>query len=78
MDDLHHSSTAANQSAPGIIGPHDFKGFAGVAGIFLVKIEKISISKFLQQKRALWPQSDLLYSKGSHRFLCPGLGPGSG
>lgn len=76
MDGLHHSSTAANQSAPGIIGPHDFKGFAGVDGIFLV--EKISISKFLQQKRALWLQSDLLYSKGSHRFLCPGLGPGSG
>lgn len=60
------------KSAPGIIGPHDSEGFVALAGIFLVKLEKISISKLLEQKRPLWPQCDLLYSKGSHRFLCPG------
>lgn len=40
--------------------------------IFFVKLEKIVISKVLQQKRALWPRSDLLYVKGSHGILCPG------
>lgn len=72
MVGFHFSSTAANQTAPGIIGPRGFKGFVALAGVLLVKLEQIFVSKLLQQKRALWPQSDLLHSKGSHRFLCPG------
>lgn len=40
MDGFCYSSTAAKQSVPAIIAPHDLKGFVVLAVTFLVKLKE--------------------------------------
>lgn len=40
MDGFCYSSTAAKQSVPAIIAPHDSKGFVVLAVTFLVKLKE--------------------------------------